>query len=605
MLQSKKLSAKVSSSRAMDDPAHSDLELNKVESLGSIQSLPSNVRSIEEVQALPEEYQSGDPKRPLKSRDEHGNVYTHSLNPLWPAVCFILLVEALERLSYYSINNTLNTFLTGQYDPTWNANMSTAEVNSIVSTATAITYTVPFAGAIVADTLLGQYWTILGFSGVFYLPGLLMIALSAYPELFSETFPKSMLMIGLLGFWAVGAGAIKGCVNVFGGQQFHPILQRAQIDQFYVRFYMAINIGSLIGGMVVPVIAEKNQFAAYLVPLVAFTVAIIIFACGHKHYVNRKPCKSANISSVAIFASSCCYGLFREKKQPVLEDSDIEDSDQPKGAVASCVSKIPKPSIAKQSQARGGRWSVSAVADAKSLFKVFISSMLCVPFAIAYSQLFTVFVTQSIVMKQVSFFSPGWMCNFDSFSVIITGFIAGTWLYPYFQRKAIHIPLTYKFAFGTSLGVLALISSLVIESQIHSTYNETGEAVNILWMILPYFLIGMGEVFTFSTGYEAAFLIAPPDQKALASAFNCFCIGGLPSYISAALFTACEKWAFTTPSGDTHLDKLPVYVEAHVSYYLWVLLGICIVGIIVNLLPPVRDYIENAVKESKERDLCK
>jgi POT family proton-dependent oligopeptide transporter len=198
-----------------------------------------NVQCEEDLARVPAEFLSGDAKRPLLSRDEADNTYTHVLKPLFYSVCFILLVELLERLAYYGVVFTQLSYLSGHYDPAWSANMTSVEASAFVGSSVAITYTMPFVGAIVADSLLGNFWTILLFSLVFYLPGLLMIALSSVPGLVSATFPMTMVTWAMLGFYPMGAGAIKACVNVMGAQQYHPVLQKAQIERFYVNFYLA------------------------------------------------------------------------------------------------------------------------------------------------------------------------------------------------------------------------------------------------------------------------------------------------------------------------------------------------------------------------------
>jgi hypothetical protein len=198
-----------------------------------------NVQSEEDLARVPAEYLSGDAKRPLLSRDEAGHKYTHVLKPLFYSVCFILLVELLERLAYYGVVFTQLSYLSGHYDSAWSANMTSVEASAFVGSSVAITYTMPFVGAIVADSLLGNFWTILLFSLVFYLPGLLLIALSSYPFLVSATFPITMVTWAMLGLYPMGAGAIKACVNVMGAQQYHPVLQKAQIERFYVNFYLA------------------------------------------------------------------------------------------------------------------------------------------------------------------------------------------------------------------------------------------------------------------------------------------------------------------------------------------------------------------------------
>ena len=198
-----------------------------------------NVQCEEDLARVPAEFLSGDAKRPLLSRDEVGHTYMHVLKPLFYSVCFILLVELLERLAYYGVVFTQLSYLSGHYDPAWSANMTSVEASAFVGSSVAITYTMPFVGAIVADSLLGNFLTILLFSLVFYLPGLLMIALSSVPGLVSATFPMAMVTWAMLCLYPMGAGAIKACVNVMGAQQYHPVLQKAQIERFYVNFYLA------------------------------------------------------------------------------------------------------------------------------------------------------------------------------------------------------------------------------------------------------------------------------------------------------------------------------------------------------------------------------
>lgn len=135
------------------------------------ESLPTNVDSNEHLGTLPNECLSGDPKRPLLYADAYsGYKYKYALNPLFYSVDFILVIELLERFSYYGIVDTQTSYLTGQYNKDWNANMTAVLATSYVSGCTAITNTVPFLGAIIADGFLGDYFTILFGMTLFYIP---------------------------------------------------------------------------------------------------------------------------------------------------------------------------------------------------------------------------------------------------------------------------------------------------------------------------------------------------------------------------------------------------------------------------------------------------
>ena len=81
---------------------------------GAALSRLTRVASPSQLVALPPELLSGDADRPLLHVDEAGNEYKYYLDPMRRAVFFILLVEMLERFSFYGINYTATAYLTGQ-----------------------------------------------------------------------------------------------------------------------------------------------------------------------------------------------------------------------------------------------------------------------------------------------------------------------------------------------------------------------------------------------------------------------------------------------------------------------------------------------------------
>jgi hypothetical protein len=182
--------------------------------------LPNNVSTEAQLVGLPDVCLSTKSKnRPLRHVDEQGRVSTYALQPMFYSVIFILLVELLERFSFYGVEYTQTSFLTGAYNPDWNAGMSAVSASSFVSISTAVAYTMPFVGAILADSVLGDYWSILFGNIFFYIPGLLLITLSTVPHLLGDTFNKKALSFGLLVMWPCGTGIVKSIVNVFGAKQ--------------------------------------------------------------------------------------------------------------------------------------------------------------------------------------------------------------------------------------------------------------------------------------------------------------------------------------------------------------------------------------------------
>jgi hypothetical protein len=100
--------------------------------------LPFNVGSEEQLKLLPEECLSGSKVRPLRHVTEDGQVYNYALQPMFYSVIFILLVELLERFSFYGVNYTQTSFLTGVYNEDWNAGMNSIAASSYVSISTAV-----------------------------------------------------------------------------------------------------------------------------------------------------------------------------------------------------------------------------------------------------------------------------------------------------------------------------------------------------------------------------------------------------------------------------------------------------------------------------------
>lgn len=539
------------------------------------EELPNDVSRVGQLSSLPLVCLNQNPKtkkeRPLRHVDENGKVSTYSLRPMTYSVIFILTVELLERFSFYGVNYTMTSFLTGAYDDRkhhyleserWNADMSAIQASSMVSISTAVAYSMPFVGAVLADCFLGDYKAMLVGSICFYLPGLLLILSSSIPHLWGlETFSRKLLCTGLLFLWPVGTGIVKSIVNVFGAKQFHPLLQSSLIESYYVKFYMCINIGALIGGIVVPLVAQHDVTLAYTFPVTMLLIGVVLFLSGTSRYV-RTPPRGDMFKGVNMkwFRSAT------DKRKKGKELSSVPVSETPKVSALDTVFKI---------------------------------SALIIPFNIAYSQMATTFIIQGTVMKRAF----GWidaasMNNADALSVLFFGHVVGSHLYPYLNRKGIKLTTTNKFTVGSTLGALAIAWALFLEHKIHARYQLDGKKISILWQAVAYVLIGAGEIFAVSAAYEVAFKASPPEQKVLSSALNLFCVGGIPNLLCLVLYNLCRGWFMpTTGKRSNSISNLEDYVSAEVYKYFLVLFCIACLGIIVNTLPCVHNYVK-AVEEN-------
>jgi hypothetical protein len=155
--------------------------------------------------------------------------------------------------------------------------MTTVQAGQFVSSSLGIMSTTPVIGAIIADTFLGNYLTMVTFLLGAFLPGLLLYALMAYPFLLGATLTTGVLIAGMKGLYPLGSGALRACGNIFRAQQFHPVLQKKQIESYYLYFYLLNCIASLVGGMVIPVVLNYNAFVGYMILTCCAELVLIVF----------------------------------------------------------------------------------------------------------------------------------------------------------------------------------------------------------------------------------------------------------------------------------------------------------------------------------------
>ena len=450
--------------------------------------------------------------------------------------------------------------------------------SSYVSISTAVAYTTPFFGAILADNLLGEYMTILLGSILCYIPGLTLIALTTIPQFLGHTFNHSAIRWGLLVLWPMGTGTVKACVNVFGAKQFHPILQSSFIESYYVNFYMCINIGALTGGIVVPLVAQKCITLAYFIPVAMLGLGVLMFVLGTKRYVRPRPSsrQDARLMLEEKWENCCCRQAWSRNlpsppSQPMMETTKTPPS------------KHDRMAMNIQTGPAESKVGVGTIV---------ILSGLVVPFNVAYAQMATTFIVQGSVMTNFGVVDAPMMNNADAVSVLAFGYIIGNIIYPALNRRGIKIPTTYKFAIGSALGAMAVGCAILTDYRIHRVYCESGEAITVLWQVIPYFLIGIGEIFAVSSAYELAFTVAPSKMKSVASAANLFMVGGLPNVVCIMLYNGCRGW-FLNKHGEAHIHKLKDYASAKVVNYFWLVEAIALMGVVINILPSVKKWVES------------
>lgn len=86
-------------------------------------------------------------------------------------------------------------------------------------------------------------------------------------------------------------------------------------ESYYVNFYVAINIGALVGGITVPLLAEVSMEAAYLVPVCALVLGMMVFLGASRRYVRRPPEKKALFDTLKLIGKAAVCKPFSASKQ--------------------------------------------------------------------------------------------------------------------------------------------------------------------------------------------------------------------------------------------------------------------------------------------------
>jgi solute carrier family 15 (oligopeptide transporter), member 1 len=194
---------------------------------------------------------------------------------------FIFWGELAERCSYYGMRAILALYMVEK--------LGFTESNSGLAMSLFIgaCYFLPLIGGWVADSYIGKYWTIVGFS-IPYIVGHLILGI--------ESTPFLIIALGLL---AMGTGVIKPNISTLMGMTYdqqRPGDEALRSDAFGI-FYMAINIGAVISQAALPYIRTSYGYQlAFAFPAALMVIAFILFAAGKKHYAVDRVIKTEELS---------------------------------------------------------------------------------------------------------------------------------------------------------------------------------------------------------------------------------------------------------------------------------------------------------------------
>lgn len=482
----------------------------------------------------------------------------------WPkGVPYIIGNEACERFSYYGMRAILQIHMTALFaaqivgEKTEQALLGTElHAQETVHLFAAGVYAFPMIGAVIADRLLGKYWTILILSIVYCL-GHLVLAIG------EETLGGMYLGLGLV---AVGSGGIKPCVSAHVGDQFGKGNWN-KVSKVFQWFYFAINFGSFFATLLIPTLNDKfGPGVAFGLPGILMFLATIAFWMGRKVFVHvpAKPAGKLGLldasSSAMLFlafiglplfggeflsttqfwgsiaASAVCgFLLFGLRQKSQQDDGFLAVTFHSLAALfnggnSSAAAEAESEGVESNSIKRSWFFASAAkkfgavVAEGPvAVFRIISVFLLVSVFWALFDQHMTSWIRQA---KQMNLTVDLWFTSFSMLPSQIQSLnpllvmallpITNFFIYPAMAKIGFTPTPLRRMTVGMFVASAAFVTVALIQRNIDSSDPES---VTVMWQIIPYIIMTLAEVMVSVTGLEFAYTQAPKPMKSTIMGF--------------------------------------------------------------------------------------
>ncbi|KAK9767531.1 hypothetical protein K7432_002631 [Basidiobolus ranarum] len=439
------------------------------------------------------------------------------------AAWLIIITEFCERFAYYGGSAPFTNYV--QF-PAGDPNQAGAlDKGQATSTAlkqffTFFCYFTPLFGAIISDQYLGKFKTILIFCSIYMLGWLILTLTSIPPSLAAGAgYPGYIISLIIIGF---GTGGIKPLVSPMAADQYtqkHIDIrvikgERVVVDpalntqHLYNWFYWAINVGSLIGGVITPQLEQHIGFwVAYAVPTAMFGMAITVFYLGRHRYVKVPPSgESALLKAVKCFK----YSQKRYSQSPIKPRTILD-------AGLSTYEGAP-PETSQDLATK--TWDDQFIKDLKQCLmacKIYIPITI---YQVSYNQITSNLISQAADMDLPPDIPNDLINNIDPIALIILIPIMDTFVYPFLRRIRLNPRPMVRITLGFFFGALAMMSSALVQNEMYRRKDNNLPKVSVWLQIPAYLLIAISEIFASITSIEYSYTHAPDSLKGLVSAFS-------------------------------------------------------------------------------------
>jgi len=392
-----------------------------------------------------------------------------------PQIPFIIGNEACERFSFYGMRNILTVFLIDWLLANQIPGRGDREAAAKATFHLFVfgVYFTPLLGGFLADRYLGKYQTILYIS-LIYCAGHACLAL--FPD------DRTGFYAGLA-LIALGSGGIKPCVSALVGDQFTAD-NKHLVNKVFAVFYWSINLGSFFASLLIPkTLRLFGPAVAFGIPGVLMAIATFVFWLGRDHYVKVPPARSDPHSFNAVMRSA-----WRNRRQGG-KFLDRARAEQP----------------------------AEAVEGVKAVFRV-LSIFAFIPFFwMLLDQKASTWVVQARSMNLRIGpwqFEPSQMQLVNPALVMLLIPVTTGVVYPFFKRRGWELTPLRRMPIGIALGATAFAIAGILNVPV-----AAGQRISVVWQVVPYVVLTIGEILVSVTGLEFAYTQAPLTMKSVIQSF--------------------------------------------------------------------------------------
>ncbi|CAM4221866.1 oligopeptide:H+ symporter [Roseateles saccharophilus] len=429
-----------------------------------------------------------------------------------PQIPYIIGNEGCERFSFYGMRNILTVFLMTSLLLAVPADLRKAEAKEVFHTFVIGVYFFPLLGGWLADRFFGKYPTILWFS-------LIYCAGHACLALFENSIPGFYTGLFLI---SLGSGGIKPLVSAFVGDQFDKG-NRSLAQKVYDAFYWIINFGSFFASLFMPILLKEfGARVAFGVPGLLMFVATAILWSGRAKYVHA-PARGANPHS---FLKVVWTALKAGGTGAMVAALGVIGAGYSLGQIgglglvpAVCLALVlvmgfGGAGAAMQLDRARGAHPDAAVDGARAVLRLLVLFALVTPFWSLFDQKASTWVLQADQMSKPAWFQSSMMQALNPALVMILIPFNNLVLYPMLGRVGVKVTALRRMGFGIALAGVAWIFAGMLQLWI-----DAGDSVSIVWQMLPYVALTLGEVLVSATGLEFAYSQAPQAMKGTITSF--------------------------------------------------------------------------------------